>query len=75
MITSSGANCDVCGDFILPLGNEMVNFFRVKGILEELHCHNECKELLQSIGNDWKKLPVKGRLYNAFREANEKNNL
>ena len=72
MITSSGAVCDVCGKYILPiLPDEMVNFFGVKGIKEKLCCDNACKKLLLSIGNDWKKLPPEGNLYKAFNEANK----
>jgi hypothetical protein len=75
MITSSGAICDVCGKYILPLlsmfgleETERVNEFSVKGINETLHCDNKCKELLQNIGNDWIKLPKEGRLYKAFED-------
>jgi len=75
MITSSGAICDVCGKYILPLlsmfgleETERVNEFGMKGIKETLHCDNKCKELLQSIGNDWTKLPKEGRLYKTFEE-------
>ena len=68
MITSSGAICDVCGEYILPLPKELVNCFGIKGIKETLHCDNKCKQLLLSIGNDWTKLPEKGRLYKAFKE-------
>ena len=56
-ITSSGAFCDICDKYILPIGDEMVNFFGVKGIDRELHCHNDCKKILQDIKGDWKKLP------------------
>jgi hypothetical protein len=80
MITSSGAICDVCGKYILPLASflgleesERVNEFRVKGIKEILHCDNKCKELMITIGNDWKKLPKDGRLYKAFEEHYKKN--
>jgi hypothetical protein len=75
MITSSGALCDVCGKYILPLlsmfgleETERVNEFKVKGITEILHCDNKCKELLQTIGKDWTKLPKEGRLYKVFAE-------
>ena len=71
MITSSGPICDVCGDYILPLDpEELVNSFSVSGIEETLHCDNKCRELLLSIGNDWKKLPTEGRLFKAFFQAN-----
>ena len=72
MITSSGAICDVCGEYILPLDpEEKVNSFGVKGIKETLHCDNKCKELLLSIGKEWQLLPQKGRLYQAFLEASQ----
>lgn len=72
MITSSGAICDVCGEYILPLNpNERVNSFGVNGIEETLHCDNKCKELLLNIGKDWTQLPVNGRLYKAFKEASK----
>lgn len=75
MITSSGAMCDVCGNYILPLDpNERVNFFKMKGIEETLHCDNKCKELLQEImiTKDWRQLPKEGRLYKAFADYYEK---
>ena len=69
MITSSGPICDVCGNYILPIDpEEMVHCFSIKGINEKLHCDNKCKILLLEIGNDWKKLPIKGRLIKAFEE-------
>lgn len=72
MITSSGAICDVCGKYILPIDpEELVNCFGVKGIKETLHCDNKCKQLLLSINNDWTKLPKEGRLYKAFNERNK----
>jgi hypothetical protein len=81
MITSSGAICDVCGKYILPLlslfgleETERVNEFKIKGIEEVLHCDNKCKELIKSIGKDWTKLPPEGRIYKAFAEYKEKNN-
>ena len=81
MITSSGALCDVCGKYILPLMSlfgleetEMVNEFNIKGINEILHCDNKCKKLLLSIGNDWTKLPKEGRLYKVFKETLDKSN-
>jgi len=69
MISSSGEICDVCGKYILPLDpDERVNFFKIKGIEEELHCDNKCKKLLKTIEKDWRKLPKMGRLYQAFAE-------
>jgi len=68
MITSSGALCDVCDKYILPLLDEKVNCFGVKGIAQKLHCHNKCKELVLSIGNEWEKLPEEGRLFKCFYE-------
>lgn len=75
-ILSSGAFCDVCDKYILPLvdkegKSEMVNTFRIKGIVKELHCHNDCKKLLQSIGGDWEKLPD-GNIRRAFEEHEKK---
>jgi hypothetical protein len=72
MITSSGAICDVCGKYILPLDpEELVHSFNVKGIKETLHCDNKCKALLLSIGKEWQLLPHEGRLYQAFLEASQ----
>ena len=74
MITSSGAICDVCGKYILPIdpeSDELVNCFSMKGIKETLHCDNKCKQLLLNINNDWTKLPKEGRLYKAFEEYNK----
>jgi len=72
MITSSGAICDICGKYILPLDpKERVNCFGIKGITETLHCDNKCKELLLNIKKDWTQLPKEGRLYKAFAETNE----
>lgn len=62
MITSSGAICDICDEYILCRN---VNEFSVKGITEKLHCHDHCKELLQNSGGNYKKLP-EGRLKRAF---------
>ena len=68
MITSSGAVCDVCGHYILPLNpDEKVNLFGVKGIDRELCCHNKCKESVLSCGKDWEKLPH-GPLRKVFEE-------
>jgi len=72
MITSSGAICDVCGKYILPLDpEERVHSFNVKGIKQTLHCDNKCKELLLSIGKEWQLLPKDGPLYKAFEEATQ----
>ena len=71
MITSSGAKCDVCGKYILPLDpEERVHHFGVKGIDKTLCCDNACKKILKQIGSDWKKLP-NGPLKKAFQEAEE----
>ena len=59
MITSSGAKCDVCGDYILPLDpEERVNMFDVWGIRRTLHCHNKCKEAVLACGQEWTLLPI-----------------
>ena len=69
MITSSGAKCDVCGDYILPLDpDELVNEFGVRGIKRTLHCHNKCKEAVLACGHDWTLLPA-GPLRSGFMEA------
>lgn len=75
MITSSGAKCDVCGQFILPLDpDERVNNFSVAQIPGlELHCHNRCKEAVLNCGGDWQKLPD-GPLRKAYAEAAAKQN-
>ncbi len=67
-ITSSGAKCDVCGYFILPLDpEERVHTFSVKGIEQKLHCDNKCKELIGKANGDWKELPD-GPLRKVFKE-------
>ena len=43
MLTPSGPQCDVCGNYILPIGEERVNHFTVPGIKSELMCDNKCK--------------------------------
>ena len=68
MITSSGAKCDVCGNYILPLDpDEMVHGFGIPGIRGTLHCDNKCKALLETIGSDWKQLPA-GPLRKVFED-------
>jgi hypothetical protein len=72
MITSSGPICDVCGKYILPLGDELVNFFSVKQLPgEELCCHNACKQTVLNTNSDWQKLP-QGPLRKAYEEASLK---
>jgi len=72
-ITSSGAICDVCGDYILPIDEiEAVHPFKIKGIKQTLHCDNKCVALLIKIGTDWTKLPQTGNLYKIFEEHNTK---
>jgi hypothetical protein len=68
-ITSSGAFCDVCNNYILPIADEMVNSFTVKGIGGTLHCHNKCKDIVQTCfkNKDWKSLP-NGRLRECFEK-------
>jgi hypothetical protein len=67
-ITSSGARCDVCGDFILPFPGEWVNPFKCTGIGRELHACNKCKKIVLGIDKDWKKLPD-GPLRQAFERV------
>ena len=74
MITSSGAKCDVCGKYILPIDpDERVNEFGIKGIAQTLHCDNTCKQKLIDAGKDWKKLPD-GPLRKVFEENENKIN-
>lgn len=70
MITSSGAKCDVCGKFILPIDpDELVNTFSVAQIPgRELYCHNACKAAVLNCRGYWEKLPA-GPLRLAFEEA------
>ncbi|MDY6895010.1 MAG: hypothetical protein SVO01_06290 [Thermotogota bacterium] len=69
MITSSGAKCDVCGNYILPTKpDEMVHSFSVRGIKKKLHCDNACKKVLSEIKGDWTKLPD-GPLRKSFEKA------
>jgi hypothetical protein len=70
MITQSGLICDVCGKYILPISDEMVHRFRIKGIDCDLICDNACKEILENamVKQDWKALP-EGPLRKAFSEA------
>lgn len=72
-ITSSGAKCDICGNFILPGMSESVNPFTCKGIKETLHCHDDCKpKVLDALKEkDWKKLP-QGPLRIAFEKEEAK---
>lgn len=70
MITQSGPICDVCGKYILPIADEMVHSFRIKGIDSDLCCDNECKKILENtqVTQDWKLLPD-GPLRKAFEDA------
>ena len=71
-LTSSGPICDVCGKYILPLGDEGVNWFRCGGV-RDLCCHNACKApvLEMTEKKDWKVLPA-GPLREAFEVAEQK---
>lgn len=70
MITASGAKCDVCGKFILPLDpDELVHTFSVAQMPgRDLHCDNKCKQAILDAGSDWQRLP-KGPLRDAYEEA------
>ena len=70
-ITSSGAKCDVCGNFILPGLSESVNLFGVKGIEQTLHCGDDCKKIIIEANGDWHKLPD-GPLRKAFEDNAKK---
>ena len=50
MITSSGAKCDVCGKYILPVQpDERVNNFAIAGIKQAMHCDNACRKLVEQM--------------------------
>ena len=68
-LTTSGARCDICGDFILPGLSDSVNPFTCKGIENILHCHDNCKpKAIKALKkNDWKLLPA-GPLRSIFEE-------
>lgn len=70
-VTSSGLRCDVCGNFILPILDDVYERFGVKGIEGELQCHMRCKQTLIDCRGDWKSLPG-GPLRTAFAEAARK---
>ena len=70
-VTSTGLRCDVCGDYFLPVLDDVYERFGVKGIDGELHCHPKCKQALIDCGKDWTKLPS-GPLRDAFEEAAKK---
>jgi len=72
-ITSSGAKCDICGDFILPGTSVSVNPFTCKGIKNVLHSHDDCKpKVLEALKTkDWKMLP-RGPLRIAFEQDEKK---
>lgn len=73
MFTKSGAMCDVCGKYILPLDpDERVNVFSVPQIPgKELHCDNACKQAIMNCGGDWRNLP-NGPLRKAYEAAANK---
>jgi hypothetical protein len=73
MITSSGAKCDVCGKYILPLlEDERVNAFTIaQAPGKTFHCDNKCKEAIIATGGDWEKLP-EGPLRKAYEDASIK---
>lgn len=70
-ITSSGAKCDVCVDYILPIDpDELVHTFTLSISETVMHCDNKCKQALIDAGSDWKKLPD-GPLRKAFEKADK----
>lgn len=72
MITSSGAVCDVCGHYILPItGDELVNHFTVKQVDKPMICCNPCKSAVQNCGGEWAKLPD-GPLRKLFSDESNK---
>ena len=76
MITQHGPQCDVCGNYILPIGDEQVNFFSIKQIQSSssLCCHNKCRQQLENLNGDWRQLPS-GPLRDAYEEGNAKTKL
>jgi len=46
-ITSSGPRCDVCGKYILPLGDTMDCFSLSGWSGTEMHCHSKCRPLIE----------------------------
>jgi len=72
MITQSGPVCDICGKYILPIGDELVHGFRIKGVDADLVCDNGCKIILEKVMEiqDWKILP-EGPLRRAFCERSQ----
>jgi len=70
VITSSGAKCDVCGNYILPVQpDERVNNFAIVGIKNALHCDNACRVLVEQAikEKDFRLLP-----HGPLREVFEK---
>jgi len=69
-ITSSGALCDVCGNYILPLDpDERVHSFSCKGVTPDpMYCCNKCRRVMEQAGGDWTKLPS-GPLRQVFEKA------
>lgn len=67
-ITSSGPWCDVCGNCIMPFGDERVNMFHVEGIEKKLICDNACMKAILKAGKDWTKLP-EGPLRDEFKRV------
>jgi len=72
MITSSGVTCDVCGKYILPIGDNTINEFKIFGIDGILHSDNSCKERLEDAVNkkDYNLLP-EGPLKEVFKDQNQ----
>lgn len=78
VITSSGPRCDVCGGYILPLGDTMMREFRIKGIDSMLHVgsgllHETCTASLEAAieSGKWQDLPA-GPLRKGFADAEAK---
>lgn len=73
MMTQAGPNCDVCGNYILPLVNESINPFSVHGIAQELHACDKCVDTVKTAfdAKDWKSLP-QGRLRQVFEDQEKK---
>ena len=70
MILQAGPHCDVCDTYILL--DKSINPFSVPGIKQELHCHDNCVDIVKNaVGKkDYTLLP-EGRLRKAFEEADK----
>lgn len=70
MILQCGPHCDVCDKYILL--DKSINPFSVPGIQQQLHCHDNCVDVLKNSFSkkDLTLLPD-GRLRRALEEADK----